>query len=99
VRPLRVEFPGAVYHVASRGNARQRVFLEAVKVGVSRYDFILHAYCLMDNHYHLVVETPRANLSLGMQRIDGAYTQGFNRRHGSCGHLFQGRFKAVLVQE
>ena len=106
-RPLRIEFPGAVYHVASRGNARQSVFLddrdreaflEAVEAGVSRYGFILHAYCLMDNHYHLVVETPRANLSLGMQRINGAYTQGFNRRHGSCGHLFQGRFKAVLVQ-
>ncbi len=107
-RPLRIEFPGAVYHVASRGNARQRVFLderdraaflEAVAAGASRYGFIIHAYCLMDNHYHLLVETPKANLSLGMQRINGEYTQGFNRRHRRCGHLFQGRFKAVLVQK
>lgn len=106
-RPLRIEFPGAVYHVASRGNGRQRVFLDdgdreafldAVEKGASRYRFIVHAYCLMDNHYHLVIETPGANLSLGMQRINGAYTQGFNRRHGACGHLFQGRFKAVLVE-
>ncbi|MGC8763986.1 MAG: REP-associated tyrosine transposase [Acidobacteriota bacterium] len=107
-RPLRIEYPGAVYHVSSRGNARQRVFLgdvdrvaflEAVASGVARYGFIIHAYCLMDNHYHLLVETPNANLSLGMQRINGEYTQGFNRRHRRCGHLFQGRFKAVLVQK
>lgn len=107
-RPLRIEYSGAVYHVASRGNARQRVFLddedreaflEAVAAGVSRYGFVIHAYCLMDNHYHLVIETPKANLSLGMQRINGEYTQRFNRRHGRCGHLFQGRFKAVLVQK
>ncbi|MEW5764517.1 MAG: REP-associated tyrosine transposase [Acidobacteriota bacterium] len=107
-RPLRIEFPGAVYHVSSLGNARQQVFyddidreafLEAVGTGVTRYGFVVHAYCLMDNHYHLLVETPNANLSLGMQRINGEYTQGFNRRHGRCGHLFQGRFKAVLVQK
>ncbi len=93
--------------MASRGNARRRVFfddedraafLEEVAAGVSRYGFIIHAYCLMDNHCHLVIETPKANLSLGMQRINGAYTQGLHRRHGSCGHLFQGRFKKVAEE-
>ena len=107
-RPLRIEFPGAVYHVTSRGNERREIFrddadreLFLANVGQAsvRYGFVIHAYCLMGNHYHLLVETPKANLSRGMQRINGDYTQGFNRRHRRAGHLFQGRFKAVLVEK
>jgi len=106
-RPLRQEFPGAIYHVTSRGNARQRVFftdadrellLSILSGVVSRYGWICHAYCLMANHYHLLVETPKANLSIGMRQLNGMYTQAFNRRHERVGHLFQGRFKAILVE-
>jgi putative transposase len=107
-RPLRVEFSGAIYHLTSRGNARQRVFftdtdrelfLDTLSQVVSRYGWICHAYCLMANHYHLLVETPKANLSLGMRQLNGVYTQSFNRRHNRVGHLFQGRFKAILVEK
>ena len=103
-RPLRVEFPGAIYHLTSRGNARQKVFftdtdrqvfLNTLTQVVSRYGWICHAYCLMANHYHLLIETPKVNLSLGMRQLNGIYTQGFNRRHSRVGHLFQGRFTAV----
>jgi len=106
-RPLRLEFPGAIYHVTSRGNARQRVFftdadrellLSILSGVVSRYGWICHAYCLMANHYHLLVETPKANLSIGMRQLNGMYTQAFNRRHERVGHLFHGRFKAILVE-
>jgi putative transposase len=107
-RPLRLEFAGAVYHLTSRGNARQKVFfadtdrqlfLDTVARVVSRYGWICHAYCLMTNHYHLLVETPKPSLSLGMRQLNGIYTQSFNRRHRRVGHLFQGRFKAILVQK
>lgn len=107
-RPLRLEFPGAIYHLTSRGNARQKVFftdtdrqlfLDTLAAVVSRYSWICHAYCLMANHYHLLVETPKANLSLGMRQLNGIYTQAFNRRHRRVGHLFQGRFKAILVEK
>ena len=107
-RPLRLEFPGAIYHLTSRGNARQKIylndddrqlFLDTLAGVVSRYGWICHAYCLMGNHYHLVVETPKANLSLGMRQLNGIYTQSFNRRHKRVGHIFQGRFKAILVQK
>ena len=107
-RPLRLEFPGAIYHLTSRGNARQKVFftdtdrqlfLDTLTGVVSRYSWICHAYCLMANHYHLLVETPKANLSLGMRQLNGIYTQAFNRRHRRVGHLFQGRFKAILVEK
>ena len=107
-RPLRLEFKGAVYHLTSRGNARQKVyfsdtdralFLETLAQVVSRYGWICHAYCLMANHYHLLVETPKANLSIGMRQLNGIYTQSFNRRHRRVGHLFQGRFKAILVEK
>lgn len=105
-RPLRAEYPGAIYHITSRGNARQPIFeddedrkafqvlLESL---VSRYNWLCHAYCLMDNHYHLLVETPDGNLSEGMRQLNGIYTQSFNGRHGRVGHVFQGRFKAILV--
>lgn len=107
-RPLRLEFAGAIYHLTSRGNARQKVFftdadrelfLDTLAQVVSRCGWICHAYCLMANHYHLLVETPKANLSLGMRQLNGIYTQSFNRRHKRVGHLFQGRFKAILVQK
>ena len=107
-RPLRLEFPGAVYHLTGRGNARQRIFfgdadrqlfLDTLAAVVGRYGWICHAYCLMANHYHLLVETSKPNLSLGMRQLNGIYTQAFNRRHERVGHLFQGRFKAILVEK
>jgi REP-associated tyrosine transposase len=107
-RPLRLQYPGAVYHLTSRGNARQKIFLDdtdrkkfldVVSEVVSRYKWLCHAYCLMDNHYHLLVETPKGNLSLGMRQLNGIYTQAFNRNHRRVGHLFQGRYKAILVQK
>ena len=106
-RPLRIEFPGAIYHVTSRGNAHQAIVEDdadrfeffAVLTGVlERYGWLCHAYCLMDNHYHLMVETPDGNLARGMARLNGLYTQRFNRRHQRIGHLFQGRYKAILVE-
>jgi REP element-mobilizing transposase RayT len=105
-RPLRIAFPGALYHVTARGNARQDIFLDAedrqrflgiLARVVSRFHLLVHAYCLMDNHFHLVVETPEANLSTAMRQLNGVYTQAFNRRHGRVGHVLQGRFKAILV--
>lgn len=107
-RPLRLAFPHAVYHVTSRGNARQKIvrddqdrqaWLSVLGHVIDRFGWLCHAYCLMDNHYHLLVETPRANLSLGMRQLNGVYTQAFNRRHRRVGHLFQGRFKAILVEK
>ena len=105
-RPLRIEYPGALYHVTSRGNARQPIYLDdkdhikflgILSDVVTRFNWICHAYCLMSNHYHLVIETVEGNLSAGMRQINGVYTQYFNRRHHSTGHVFQGRFKAILV--
>ena len=107
-RPLRIEFPGAVYHVTNRGNERKAVFrddqdrkmfLDTLKGVTLRYNWLCHAYCLMENHYHLLIDTPDGNLSIGMRQLNGVYTQGFNKRHDRVGHLFQGRFKAVLVQK
>jgi REP element-mobilizing transposase RayT len=106
-RPLRIEFPGAIYHVTSRGNAKQFIFLddrdrlsflEIFTYVAERFQFICHAYCLMGNHYHLIIETPDANLSRGLRQLNGVYTQRFNRMHGSVGHIFQGRYKAILVE-
>jgi REP element-mobilizing transposase RayT len=107
-RPLRIEYEGAVYHVTSRGNARQDIFLadpdrelflEVLAATVERFGWICHAYCLMTNHYHLLVETPEANLSRGMRHLNGVYTQAFNRRHTRTGHVLEGRFKAILVEK
>lgn len=106
-RPLRLEYAGAVYHVTSRANARgplfrddpdRRAFLRTLAEVVARYRWLCHAYCLMDNHYHLLLETPRPNLALGLRRLNGVYAQAFNRRHRRVGHLVQGRYKAVLVE-
>jgi REP element-mobilizing transposase RayT len=106
-RPLRIELAGGLYHVTSRGDRREAIYRDdqdrkewlAVLDGVcSRFNWRCHAYCEMTNHYHFVVETPDANLSKGMRQLNGVYTQATNRRHGLVGHLFQGRFKAVLVE-
>ncbi len=106
-RPLRIEFPGALYHVTSRGNARAAVFLEErdfarrvdwLRRAVETYGWQVHAYALMTNHDHLFVETPQPNLASGMQYLNGSYTSYFNRRHRRVGHLFQGRYQAVLVE-
>jgi len=107
-RPLRLEYENAVYHITSRGNARASIFLDkddrarfldTLADVVDRYGWICHAYCLMTNHYHLLIETPNADLSHGMQLFNGVYTQWFNRRHDRVGHLLQGRFKAILVEK
>jgi REP element-mobilizing transposase RayT len=105
-RPLRIEYAGAVYHVMARGNQGQpifrddrdrRRFLETVGEACEKTGWWVHAYVLMGNHYHLLLETPEGNLVAGMKWLQGTYTQRFNRRHGRFGHLFQGRYKAVVV--
>jgi putative transposase len=107
-RPLRLEYEGAVYHVTSRGNARESIFrvdpdrelfLQGLRETVQRFGWICHAYCLMTNHYHLLIETPEPNLSRGMRHLNGVYTQAFNRRHGRVGHVLQGRFKSIVVEK
>ncbi len=107
-RPLRIEYPGAVYQVTSRGNEKKPVFkdeqdrlnfLNTLQHAGKRYNWICHAYCLMTNHYHLLIETPDGNLSIGMRQLNGVYTQLFNNWHGRTGHLFQGRYKAILIQK
>jgi putative transposase len=107
-RPLRIEYPGAFYHVTSRGNERRTVFqsnrdrekylsyLESVH---ERYGAVIHVYCLMGNHYHLLLENPRENLSKILHYINGAYTTYFNIKRSRSGHLFQGRFKGILVDK
>lgn len=107
-RPLRIEFDGALYHVTSRGNDRRAIckddsdrelFLKTLAQVAERFHWICHAYCLMNNHYHLIIETPDGNLSKGMRQVNGVYTQSYNKRHGRVGHVFQGRFKGILVQK
>ena len=107
-RPLRIEYAGAVYHITSRGNEKKAVykdgmdretFLDTLFQVNKRYNWICHAYCLMNNHYHLIIETPDGNLSAGMRQLNGVYTQTFNKRHKRVGHLFQGRYKAILIQK
>ncbi|MGD0958784.1 MAG: transposase [Methylomonas sp.] len=107
-RPLRIEFAGGLYHVTSRGDGREAIyltdqdrllFLELLGNVVETYNWAVHAYCLMDNHYHLLIETPDGNLSQGMRQLNGVYTQRFNRGHQRVGHVFQGRYKAIIVQK
>ena len=107
-RPLRIEYEGALHHVTSRGDERRGIFLDdADRVAfleilddvVGRFGWLCHAYCLMNNHYHLLVETPDANLSRGMRHLNGVYTQRFNRSHARVGHVMQGRFKSILVDK
>lgn len=105
-RPLRLEFPGAIYHVTSRGDRREPIYsddqdrqdqLAVLDQAADHFDAQALAYCQMGNHYHLVLHTRMSNLSRLMRHLNGVYTQRFNRRHGLVGHLFQGRFKAILV--
>jgi putative transposase len=105
-RPLRLEFPDALYHVTARGDRREAIFeddddrgafLATLAEVVKRFNWLCYAYCLMDNHYHLLIQTPDSNLSKGMRQLNGVFTQISNRRHQRMGHLFQGRFKAILV--
>jgi len=107
-RPLRIQYPGALYHITVRGNARasifkddtdRQAFLRILSQVIERHQWLCHAYCLMGNHYHLLIETPEANLSPGMRQLNGIYTQAFNRRHIRVGHVLQGRFKAILVDK
>ncbi len=107
-RPLRIQYEGAFYHITARGNEKKDIFtndadrnrfIKILESVAEKYRWIVHAYCLMSNHYHLVVETPLKNLSAGMRQLNGVYTQNFNKKHGRIGHLFQGRFKAYLIEK
>lgn len=107
-RPLRIEYPGAYYHVTSRGNKRKAIFrdetdqekfLDLLGRAVTDFQLRLHGYVLMSNHYHLLVETPKGGLNRAMRDLNGVYTQAFNHRHRRVGHLFQGRYKAILVDK
>lgn len=107
-RPLRIEYDGAVYHVTARGNERKPIFkddkdrllfFDIMNQIKKRYNWLCHTYCLMNNHYHLMIETPDGNLSHGMRQLNGVYTQAFNKKHKRVGHIFQGRYKAILIQK
>jgi putative transposase len=105
-RPLRIEYAGAVYHITSRGDRREDIFeddddrrrlLDTIAQAMEKFDAAVLAYCLMDNHYHLIIRTNKANLSTIMRNINGIYSQKYNRRHSKVGHVFQGRFASILV--
>ncbi|MBQ0718575.1 MAG: transposase [Gammaproteobacteria bacterium] len=107
-RPLRLEFAGALYHVTSRGDHREAIyendddrlaFLSVLERVCGTYNWVCHGYCLMDKHYHLLIETPDSNLSKGMRQLNGMYTQTFNRMNKRVGQVFQGRYKAILVEK
>lgn len=107
-RPLRIEYPGALYHIMSRGNAYQDIylneedrqaFLKNLEHCINLHNLVCHAYCLMSNHYHLLIETPDANLSQAMRDINGNYTQWFNTKHSRVGHVLQGRYKAYVIEK
>jgi len=106
-RPLRIEYTGAIYHITSRGNARQNIydndadrkaFLALLAVVCRRYHWVCQSYCLLSHQYLLMIETQAPSLSKGMKYLNGGYTQYYNRAHGRVGHVFQGRFKAILVE-
>ena len=107
-RPLRIEYPHALYHVTSRGDRREEIFaddtdrqqwLDILASVCRRTGWRCYAYCLMENHYHIIIETPHANLSQGMRQLNGVYTQKTNRRHHRVGHVFQGRYKAIIIDK
>jgi putative transposase len=107
-RPLRIEYAGALYHVTSRGDRREDIylsdqdrldFLSVLQQVCNRFNCLVYAYCLMDNHYHMLVETPDGNLSQGMRQLNGVYTQTHNRNNARVGHVFQGRYRGILVQK
>jgi putative transposase len=106
-RPLRIELAGGVYHVTARGDGREAIYLndadrevwlEVLAQVCERFNWVCHAGCQMTNHYHILVETPEANLAQGMRQLNGSYTQRFNHVHARVGHVFQGRYKAILVE-
>jgi REP element-mobilizing transposase RayT len=106
-RPLRIVYPGAIYHLIARGNNRGRFFVEesdfllflaTLRQVLERFSWLLYAYCLLDNHYHLEVETPLPNLPAGMRQLNGLYAQAFNRRQRRSGHVFESRYRAILVE-
>lgn len=106
-RQLRITYEGAVYHITARGNEQRPIVRDdrdraewrrTLAQMVEHYRVVCHAWVLMDNHYHLLLETPTPNLSRAVRHLNGVYTQRFNRRHQRVGHLFQGRFKAILVE-
>jgi len=105
-RPLRIEYPGAFYHVINRGHRQEAIvlddqdrqrFLSDLERMAGRFHVLIHSYCLMTNHYHIILETPEGNLSRAVQWLNVSYATYYNRRHRCVGHLFQGRFKAILV--
>ncbi len=107
-RPLRICIPGGVYHLNSRGNAREAIvrddsdrrgFLDTLEHVVDRFGWFCHAYCLMTNHYHLAAETPFPNPPSGMRQLNGLHAQSFNGRHNRCGHVFQARYSSRLIQK
>ena len=107
-RPLRIEYCGALYHVTSRGNERKpifwedrdrEVFLDILTKVNEKYNWLCHAYCLMNNHYHIIIETPEGNLSKGIRQLNGVYTQTLNKKYRRVGHIFQGRYNAILIQK
>src|SRR3989344_3580494 len=107
-RPLRIEYPGACYHVLNRGNHRENIFLsdedfnlflEVIRDTRERYSIELLAFALMHNHYHLLIRTPKPNLQKAMRHVGSLYTRRFNKIHKTDGHLFRGRYKAILVEE
>ena len=106
-RPLRIEYEGAFYHITARGNERKRVFFSTsdyqrfkdyLKEAQKKYGYVLYCYVLMTNHYHLLIETPHANLANVMHYVNASYTGYVNRKRKRSGHLFQGRYKAVLIE-
>lgn len=108
VRPLRIEFAGGLYHITSRGNKKEAIylldedretFLSVLGDACTKYHWLCHSYCLMTNHYHILIETPLSNLSKGMRYLNGVYTQKFNRVHHRVGHVLQGRYKSILVEK
>jgi len=106
-RPLRIQFPGAFYHITSRGNERlpiflsiavRKKFLDYLQQGHDRFGFFIHAYCLMGNHYHLIMETPQGNLSQAMHFLNGSFAAYTNTLHERSGHLLQGRYRSILIE-
>ena len=107
-RPLRIEFPNALYHITSRGDRREAIYrddedrrqwLNILSQVCESFNWVINGYCQMTNHYHLLAETIDGNLSRGMRQLNGLYTQKFNNRYKESGHLFQGRYKAIIVQK
>lgn len=107
-RPLRIAYPGALYHLTARGNRQNKIFLDdldhqtflnKLEKAIKHHNWVCHAYCLMTNHYHLLIETVEPNVSNGMRDLNKDYSQAFNRRHEKIGHLLQGRFKAYIIEQ